>query len=201
VHKAGPQSDGEPQIYLPLTQSPQSTLSIVVRSSGPPASLAQQLRGLVRSLDAELPISRLEPMEDLVSRATARQRFDTILLGLFGLTALLLASVGLYGVMAYLVSQRTREIGIRMALGGNPTAIRRMVLREGILISVAGLAIGAVASLAGARVLGGLLFGVSPTDAPTYAAIIGLLLVVGAAASAGPARRATRIDPLVALRE
>ena len=200
VHKSGPRSEGEPQLYLPHTQSRQSVLSIVVRTSGPPALLASPMRGLVRSLDPLLPVSKLEPMDALTSRALAGERFDALLLGVFGIAALLLASVGLYGVMAFLVSQRTREIGIRLALGGEPRAIRRMVLSEGLLISTAGLAIGGVASLVAARAASRLLYGVAPTDLTTYASITGLLLIVGVAASYGPARRATRVDPLSALR-
>ena len=201
VHKSGPQSDGEPQIYYPLAQSPQSTLSMVVRSSASASSLGQPLRGVVRSLDRELPISRMEALETLVARATARERFNAVLIGVFGFAALLLASVGLYGVMAFLVSQRTREIGIRMALGGAPGSIRSMVLREGLFIACTGLAIGTLIALAATRGIAGLLFGVASTDAATYVGIGALLFVVSAIASYGPARRATRVDPLVALRE
>jgi len=201
VHKSGPQSDGEPQIYLPHAQSPQTTLSLVVRSSAPTSTLGQPLRAVVRSLDPELPISRMQSLESIVAQATAKERFNTMLLGVFGLAALLLASVGLYGVMAFLVSQRTREIGIRMALGGAPGSIRSMVLREGMLICGAGLLIGTAMSLAAARAISGLLFGIAPNDPPTYLGIAGLLLIVGALASYGPARRATQVDPLVTLRE
>jgi putative ABC transport system permease protein len=201
VHKSGPQSDGEPQIYLPHSQSPQATLSLVIRSGGPIAALTQSLRAVVHSLDPQLPISRVQSLESIVAQATARERFNTVLLGTFGLAALLLASVGLYGVMAFLVSQRTREIGIRMALGGAPGAIRGMVLRQGLFISGAGLVIGLLVSLIAARAIRGLLFGVASTDPATYIAIAILLLVVGGVASYGPARRATRVDPLVALRE
>ena len=201
VHKSGPRSDGEPQIYLPHSQSPQGTLSIVVRSTAPIPTFASSVRTIVRSLDSELPISRMQSMESIVVRATAKERFNAVLLGAFGLAALLLASVGLYGVMAFLVAQRSREIGIRMALGGAPAAIRTMVLREGLLISTAGLVAGTLISLVAARAISGLLFGVAATDPMTYGGTGALLLVVGLVASYGPARRATRVDPLVALRE
>src|SRR5207249_3320346 len=122
------------------------TVSMVLRTNGSPAALSQGVRNLIRSLDARLPVSRMEPLDALVSRALAKERFNTLLLTIFGLTALLLASVGLYGVMAYLVSQRTREIGIRLALGGEPSSIRRMVLREGFVIAVGGLVVGGIVS-------------------------------------------------------
>jgi putative ABC transport system permease protein len=201
VRKSGPQSDGEPQIYLPHAQSPQATLSLIVRSDAPMAALGPSLRAVVRALDPELPISRMQTLESTVALATAKERFNATLLGAFGIAALLLASVGLYGVMAFLVAQRTREIGIRMALGGAPAAIRSMVLRQGLIISGAGLVIGTVLSLATARAISGLLFGVAATDPVTYLGIGALLLFVSAIASYGPARRATRVDPLTALRE
>src|SRR4029079_10541506 len=116
VYRAGPQSEGEPQLYLPYTQNAQTTLSIVARGTGPAPSLVHPLRTAVRSLDHDLPIARLRPMSDLVSDAMARQRFNATLLGIFALTALLLASVGLYGVMAYVVSPLTSEIRIPMAI-------------------------------------------------------------------------------------
>jgi predicted permease len=200
VHKAGPRSEGEPQLYLPHTQSRQSVLSIVVRTNGAPELLAPAMRGLVRSLDPSLPLSKVEPLDALTSRSLAGERFDALMLGVFGIAALLLASVGLYGVMAFLVSQRTREIGIRLALGGEPRAIRRMILREGLLISAAGLAIGSIASLIAAKAVSRLLYGVASNDVTTYASITALLLIVGVAASYGPAGRATRVDPLSALR-
>ena len=201
VHKAGPQSEGEPQVYLPLAQNPQSALSIVVRARTQPMTLVRPIRDVVRRLDPQLPISKVGSLDDLVRRATAAQRFNALLLGVFALTALLLASVGLYGVMAYLVTQRTREIGIRVALGGQPGAIRAAVMREGLGIAFAGLLIGLGVSLLTSRALGGLLFGVSATDPATYAAIVGVLLAVSVIASYGPARRATRVDPLIALRD
>ena len=201
VYRAGPQSEGEPQLYLPYTQNIQTTLSIVARGKGSATALVQPLRTAIRSLDPDLPIARLRPMSDLVSGAMARQRFNATLLGIFAVTSLLLASVGLYGVMAYVVSQRTREIGIRMALGGQPSAIRWGVLRQGIVVSVAGLAIGMLLSLAAAKAISGLLFGVKAVDLPTYLGIGALLLVVALLASYGPARRATRVDPLLALRD
>ncbi len=201
VHKAGPQSEGEPQIYLPLAQSPQSALSIVVRAPTQPMTLVRPIRDIVRQLDPQLPISKVASLEDLASQAMASQRLNALLLGVFALTALLLASVGLYGVMAYLVSQRAREIGIRVALGGQPGAIRSAVMREGLWISLAGLVVGLGVSLLASRALGGLLFGISPNDPATYAAIVGVLLLVSVIASYGPARRATRVDPLIALRD
>jgi putative ABC transport system permease protein len=201
VYRAGPQTEGEPQLYLPYTQSTQSTLSIVARGNGPATSLVQPLRGAIRSLDADLPIARLRPMSDLASNAMARQRFNATVFGVFALTALLLASVGLYGVMAYVVSRRTREIGIRMALGGQPSAIRWSVLRQGVLVSLAGLALGMLVSVATAKAISGLLFGVEALDVATYVAIAALLLVVAFLASYVPARRATRVDPLLALRD
>jgi putative ABC transport system permease protein len=155
----------------------------------------------VKSLDPQMPISRFASLENFVSRALAKQRFNTLLLAIFAATALVLSSVGLYGVMSFLVSQRSREIGIRMALGGQIGAIRGMVLREGILIALTGLAVGVVVSLALGKMLSGLLFGVAATDTATYITISALLLAVGCAASYGPARRATRVDPVAALRE
>jgi predicted permease len=201
VYRDGPQTEGEPQLYLPYTQNTQTTLSIVARGNGPATSLVQPLRTAIRSLDPDLPIARLRPMSDLLSAATARQRFNATLLGIFALTALLLASVGLYGVMAYVVSQRTREIGIRMALGGQPSAIRWSVLRQGLLVSLAGLAIGVLLSVATAKAISGLLFGVQALDLATYLGIAILLLAVAFLATYGPARRATRVDPLLALRD
>jgi len=201
VHKAGPQSEGEPQIYLPFAQSPQSTMTLVVRARARPLALVAPIRDIVRRLDPQLPVSKIASLDDFVSGATAAQRFNAVLLGVFAITALVLASVGLYGVMAYLVTQRTREIGIRVALGGQPAAIRAMVMREAVWISGAGLAVGIAASLLMSSALGTLLFGVSPTDPLTYGAIAGLLALVSLLASYGPARRATRVDPLIALRD
>jgi putative ABC transport system permease protein len=201
VRYSAPQEPGEPQIYLPYLQHPQATMSPVVRSAAPPAAIAAAARSAVRELDREVPLARVRTAGELVASAVARQRFNTMLLAAFALAALALASVGLYGVMSYLVSQRTREIGIRIALGGRPRDVRRMVMRETMLIALSGLAVGGAASLALSRTLAGLLYGVAPTDGVTYGAIALLLLAVAWLAAYGPARRATRIDPMVALRQ
>jgi putative ABC transport system permease protein len=201
VYRAGPADEGEGQIYMALPQYAQAGMAVVVRTDGDPAALARALRETVRAQDPDLPTAQLRTMDELMVRATARQRFNMLMLGVFALVALCLASVGLYGVMSYLVAQRTREIGIRIALGGRPGDVRRMVVRESLMISVSGLVMGGVISLALSRVVAGLLFGVRATDPVTYVSIALLLLFVAAAASYGPARRATRVDPLTALRE
>jgi len=201
VHNSGPQSEGEPQLYLPYLQHAERTMSIVARTTAPVSSVAGPVRAAIKSIDAELPVAKFGSLDAIVARALSRQRFNTLLLGIFAVTALVLASIGLYGVMAFVVSQRTREIGIRMALGGEARSIRRMVLREGMLICLVGLVAGAAISLAVSRTLSGLLFGVTSSDPTTYVGIGLLLLAVGCVASYGPARRATLVNPIVALRE
>jgi predicted permease len=202
VRRAGPADDGEPQVYLPYMQNGQTTLTAVVRATGGSVtSLVPALRAAVRGIDAELAVAKLRTVDELYDAAVSRQRFNTLILTIFAIVALTLASVGLYGVMSYLVAQRTRELGIRIALGGQPRAVRRVVVRESLLIALTGLAIGVVVSLALSRLLRGLLFGVPPTDVVTYVGVSALLVAVALIASYGPARRATRIDPMTALRE
>jgi ABC-type antimicrobial peptide transport system permease subunit len=176
-------------------------LYAVVRTSATPMSLAAPMRQAVRAIDANVPVSKQRSVADLQHESTARERFNVVLTALFALAALALASIGLYGVMSYLVAQRTREIGIRVALGGRPSDVRAMVMRESAGIAVGGLVIGMVASLLLSRGLAGFLFEIKPTDPVTYASIAALLLIVASLAAFGPARRATRVDPLIALRD
>jgi putative ABC transport system permease protein len=202
VRRDGPTEAGEPQIYLPYLQHPQGMLYTVVKTaSGEPYTLTTPIRQAVRNIDRELPVSKQRSLADLQHDAIARQRFNLVLTGLFAIAALALASIGLYGVMAYLVAQRTREIGIRVALGGQPSDVRGMVFKESLGIAIVGLVIGTLGSLAISRGLTGFLFEISATDPITYVAIAALLLAVAGMAAFGPARRATRVDPLIALRE
>jgi predicted permease len=201
VHRDGPAKPGEPQMYLPYLQHPQGMLYAVVKSAQPPASLVSPMRQAVRALDANLPVAKQVALADLQHDSLARERFYLLLTGLFAFAALALASIGLYGVMAYLVAQRTREIGIRVALGGRPSDVRGMVMKESLAIALVGLVVGTLGSLALTRGLTGFLFEVKPTDPVTYSAIAVLLLIVASLAAFGPARRATRVDPLIALRD
>jgi putative ABC transport system permease protein len=200
VRNGGPRNDGEGQLYLPALQKPEYTLYFVVRATGSEAPLPPAIRQTVRSLDSQLPIARLQAMPALVGRLLARERFNMLLLSIFGGVALTIAAVGLYGLLAFLVTQRTREIGIRLALGGRPGRVLRGVLGEGLILAGIGITLGCVAALGTAPALKGLLYAIEPTDPPTYAAIAGVLLVVAGAASYLPARRATRIDPVAVLR-
>jgi predicted permease len=201
VYRSGPANEGEPQLYLPHQQHPERSMSLVIRTAGPPVELARSLREVVRRHDGDLPTALMQTMDGLTSAAVAPQRFNLLMVGLFAIVALVLATVGLYGVMSYLVSQRSREIGIRIALGGRPVDVRRMVVRESLAIALGGLAAGAVVSVALSRAVTTLLFGVSPLDPLTYATITLLLLGVATLAAFGPAHRAARVDPLVALRD
>jgi ABC-type antimicrobial peptide transport system permease subunit len=158
------------------------------------------MRTAVRELDPTLPIASLAPMDHVIARFTARDRFNVALFSIFGGVALALAAVGLYGVLASLVSQRTREIGIRLALGGRPGDVVRSVLGEGVLLAAIGLALGLAAAAALSRFVETILFAVKPLDPVTYAMIAAIVLAVSLLASYWPARRAMMVDPVTVLR-
>ncbi|MEW5915297.1 MAG: ABC transporter permease [Gemmatimonadota bacterium] len=200
VRNAGPRNDGEPQIYMPFGQHVQRPMAVVFKAALSPNAAIPLLRDALRRTDPQLPASRIGPLTALVDAATATDRFYAVVIAAFAGTALLLASFGLYGVMASLVEQRRREIGIRAAMGGTPAAIRWLVMREGVAVTLVGLAAGSIAAFWSTRLLSRLLFGVQPTDPLTYAAIALTVLVVTALAAYAPLRRATRISPIEALR-
>jgi putative ABC transport system permease protein len=192
-----------PAMYMPASQDQGTGDTLrdwIVRTSGDPTALAASVRGAVWALDSTLPITRVQTLDQVKSAATASQQFNLLLVGLFGVLALVLAAVGLYGVTAYSVSQRTRELGIRVALGARRGALLRLVLAHGARLTLIGLAIGTVAALALTQVMSTLLFGVGARDPLTFVGVALLLLAVSLVASFVPARRATRVDPVVALR-
>jgi len=158
------------------------------------------MRDTVKTLDNALPVSRQRTLEAIAAESVAQPRFRTLLLGLFGLAALLLASIGIYGVMSYAVVQRTHELGVRMALGAQATDVLRLVIGQGMKLVVLGVALGLTASFGLTRLLEGLLFEVNATDPVTFAAIALLLASIALLACYLPARRATKVDPLIALR-
>ncbi len=173
---------------------------IVVRTTGDPMNVAGPVRNAIRSVDGSVPVANVRPMTEVVSAALATPRLTGFLLGSFAAIALVLAAVGLYGVLAYLVSRRTHEIGIRLAVGADRTDVVRMVLRQGLFLAIVGLGAGIVGAIGASRAIRGLLYDVSPGDPWTYVVVSAVLLVVAVAASGIPALRAARIDPLVALR-
>jgi putative ABC transport system permease protein len=176
-------------------------MELVVRAqSGDPVRLAAPIRAELAAIDKDQPIHSFKPLEATVSELVAPQRFTTLLLAGFAALAALLAAIGLYGVISYAVTQRTREIGIRMAVGADSRAVMRMVIRQGLLLAVIGVAAGLAASFALTRLLASLLFGVSTTDPATFLVISTLLVGVSLVASFVPARRAMKVDPMVALR-
>jgi ABC-type antimicrobial peptide transport system permease subunit len=175
-------------------------MAVVLRTDVPPQSLSEAVRAQVRALNPDLPVVRLETLEEVVSSSISQPRFYTTLLGGFAAVALVLASVGLFGVLSHAVSQRTREIGIRMALGAERRALIGLIVRQALLLAGIGVALGLGASLLLSRTLTSLLFGLSPTDASTFAAVALVLVAVALVASYAPARRASRVDPVVALR-
>lgn len=194
------EGESRAQYYIPQSQSPQRHLFLVARSSGDPASLTGAVRGSIRKLDPDLPAALVRSMEQMVSDSLARRRFSTLLLGIFAFIALGLAAVGIYGLTSYSVSQRTHEVGIRMALGAGKGEILAMVVRQGMVFTVAGVVIGLAGALGLTRFLSGLLFGVQPTDPLTFLTVSLFLLAVALLACLIPARRATRLDPMAALR-
>jgi predicted permease len=186
--------------YQPLTQDYQAALVVHLRPTGDPLALAGPLQHAVRALDPDLPVYRIQPLAERLAGSLGQQRTAATLIGGFGALALLLAAIGLYGAIAYSAMQRTREFGIRIALGAQTPDVLRQVLREGMVLGVLGLAIGLVGAVAITRVLRSQLFGVTPTDPLSFTVVSLLLLVVAVVASLVPAKRATRVDPMVALR-
>ncbi len=184
----------------PTLRRHRRALTFVVRSSSDPEPLVRAIRGEVAAMDAELPLSDIKTMEERVGASLAAARFKTLLLGIFAAVALVLAGIGLYGVMSYAVTQRTRELGIRMALGARAPDVLRLVVGQGLRLVLVGLAIGLAIAVAGTRLLSALLFEVKPTDPAVFALLSFLLVVVALLACYLPARRATRVDPTVALR-
>jgi putative ABC transport system permease protein len=189
-----------PLFYIPMHQLPLPFLSIVVRSASGPAAVASAVRSALHAVDPDLPIGAVRPLRDVVKAAVAEPRFRTLLIGAFAMIALALAAVGVYGLISYGVVLRTREIGIRVALGAQPRQVLLPVLREGLLLTAGGIAIGAIGSLAATRLLAGLLFEVDATDPLTFVAAALVLLGTGLLASYVPSRRTLSVDPLSALR-
>ena len=194
--------DGEewPTIFTPYPQLPSAAMTLTVRTAGPPLALASAVTGEVHRLDPDQPVADLRPMEEVVNLALAGARFNTVLLMSFAGVAFLLAAVGIYGVISYDVSQRTNEIGIRMALGAQPADVRRLIVGQGARLAVYGIVAGLLGAGVLTRWMGTMLFGVGPTDVWTYAAVSILLAVVALGASYVPSRRAMALDPVIALR-
>jgi putative ABC transport system permease protein len=199
-HEWGPAEAPPPMLYLAHAQFPVGDMGIVLRDDGDPGRLIPAARSVLHDLDPELPMADVQTVGQLMHQSLAQSRFYSLMLMLFAATALLLAAVGIYGITAYAVSRRTREVGVRMALGAQPGEIVRLMLGRGLLLSLVGVGGGLVAALGLTRTLNGLLYGLQPTDPVTLLAVAALLTAVATAASWLPARRATRVDPVAALR-
>jgi putative ABC transport system permease protein len=190
-----------PAMYFSAATRLWPLMDLVVRTAGKPESATASVRQKVHELDAELPLSNVRTMDQWISNGAAQPRLNTVLLGIFAAVALLIAAIGIYGVLSYSVNQRTREIGLRMALGAQQSSVLRMVVREGMAMGLAGIGAGLLAALAVSRALATLLFGVEPHDPATFLAVAGTLSAIALAACYLPARRAIGVDPAVALRE
>jgi ABC-type antimicrobial peptide transport system permease subunit len=187
-------------MYLSALQTPQSNVAIAVRSAGDPRPLLAPAREIIRAADADLPLTNILTMDDIVAESVDESRFAAIVLGFFASVALFLAMIGIYGVMSYAVTQRTREVGIRMALGAQRNDVRALFLRDSSRLTFLGIAIGIVMSLAAVRLISTMLFGVKPLDTVTFVGGALVLTAVALLASYIPARRAAAVDPMVALR-
>jgi len=199
VRHTGLNAPPNPEIYMSQLQEPAPSMAVMARTSGDPLQLAAAAREQVKAIDKDLPVT-VATMDQIFSDSVASQRFNTSLLAVFASIALTLAMIGVFGVINYSVAQRTHEIGIRLALGAQRRDVFRLVVGQGLILALIGIAIGALGAWALTRWIGGMLYGVSPTDAPTFVIVSLIVTVVAFLACYMPARRATRVDPLVALR-
>jgi putative ABC transport system permease protein len=199
VKWTGLEAPEEGTVYFPFVDMPDGFL--VLRTNAEPASLSRSVQQAVKELDPELALANIATGSELVADALATPRYLTVLIATLAITALLLSLVGIYGVMAFFVQQHARDIGIRLALGGAPARVRRMVIGQGLRLVLFGVSLGIAASLPANRLIGTLLFGISPTDPATLAGVPLLLLIVAVLACLIPAHRAARVDPAEILRE
>jgi predicted permease len=199
THEYGLDAPPRPTVYVNLLQRPRPAITMTMLSDADTRSVTSAARGILKDLDPEIP-ARFRTFSQVYSASLGSRRFNVILIGFFGIVALLLATAGVFGVMAYSVSRRTREIGVRVALGAGSSDVLRMILSQGSQITFIGIAIGIAGSLALTRTVESLLFGVTPTDPLTFAGVTLLLVGIALLACYIPARRATRVDPMIALR-
>ncbi|MGE5756363.1 MAG: FtsX-like permease family protein, partial [Planctomycetaceae bacterium] len=190
-----------PHIYVPLNQFVGRSLSLALRTSSPASTLEPQIRGAIQSVDPGLPVFNVTSMDEVLDASLASRRFSAILVAGFAGGALLLASIGIYGVLAYMVGQRSREIGLRMALGAQRDDILKIFVRKGVALAGAGIVAGLVVSASTVSIMASLLYGVRPHDPVVFVVVPMLLFAVAVLASYLPARRATKVDPMVVLRE
>jgi putative ABC transport system permease protein len=202
VHQLGLAVPPEPETYVPFAQRPERMVNggtLVVRSTSDPALLSSAMRERIQAVDKDVPTT-IMTFDSVVLASVADRRFTMLVLSAFGTFALFLAAVGIYGVLAYSVNRRTREIGVRMALGAARGRVLRMILRDGMRAVIPGVGVGIAGALMLTRLMTGLLYGIEPTDPATFAAVILVLLLVTLVASLVPARRATRVNPMEAIR-
>jgi len=192
--------ESKPALYFPYAQQPQREMIFAIRADVAPLSLAESARQAVRGIDAELPVANLRPFEEVAGAAVKIPRFVLMLVSVFAGAALFLAAIGIYGVMSYSVTQRTREIGIRLALGAQSRDVIRLIAAQGMKMALIGVGAGLIGAYAMTRFVETLLYEVSAADPLTLAVAISLLIAVAALACWIPVRRATKVDPLVALR-
>jgi predicted lysophospholipase L1 biosynthesis ABC-type transport system permease subunit len=200
VRQGGLSEPVEPAIYLHALQQFRSRMTIVVRTSGDPLRYADTVRRVIWSKNPDQTITAVTTLDAVMGRSVARPRLLAWLLGVFGGIGLTLGALGIFGVLAYAVSQRRREIGVRVALGASPRSVLRLILAQGMFLSIAGVVIGAIGAALLTRSMESVLFGIEPSDPWTFAQVIGVLLATAAFASWLPARRALAIDPVTALR-
>jgi len=187
-------------MYMPFAQQPESETALMIRTTSDPESVARAVRHEVRGLDKTQLVYNVRTLESVMSEAVVTPRFRTSLLGVFAVIALILAMVGIYGVVSYAVTQRTHEIGIRMALGARAADVLRLILRNGMGPVLLGVTLGLAGAIGLTRLMASFLFGVTPTDSVTLVTVTVSVLLVALVACGVPARRATKVDPLVALR-
>ncbi|MGH9768528.1 MAG: FtsX-like permease family protein, partial [Blastocatellia bacterium] len=200
VPQRGLESEPGHDWYFPYSRLPSLDACLLLRTSGDRMSLASAVRGQISAIDKDQPVTAIKTMNEVIASTTAPRRFNTLLLAIFAAVALTLAATGIYSVISYSVTQRTQEVGIRMALGAKPGDVVRLILKQGMALTLVGVAAGVLGALAAARVMSGLLYGVTATDPVTFTAISLLLTIVAMLACYLPARRAARVEPIAALR-
>jgi putative ABC transport system permease protein len=206
IRVRGLERTSEPQMYLPAAQAPDpfpgafDPKNLVIRHSGHASELVSAVRQIVRAIDAEQPIADVRAMDDVIAGETASRRGQLQVLGVFTVVAILLSAVGIYGLLAYTVSQRSQEIGVRLALGADPARVGRMIVADGMRLALFGIVPGVLAAYAAARGMSALLFGIAPSDPATFASAVGVALLTVFAGTLVPAWRATRLTPMSVLR-